>query len=86
MLLGAREVVDERRFKPFPPFFANLYNTNRVVSVENFRTIQLTGRGLRGLEHQVTFLQLASFEPRIFNSQAHQNTAGELSFHFQSKL
>ena len=68
MLLRAKEVVDQRRFEQFPPIFANLYKTNRTVSVENFRPIHLTGRGLTGLEHQVTFLQLASFEPRIFNS------------------
>ena len=60
--------------------------TNRTVSVENWRRIHLTARGLAGLEHQVSFLQLASFEPRIFNSQADHSTASELSFHFQSKV
>ena len=44
------------------------------------------GGGLAGLEYQVTFLQLTSFEPSIFNSQAHQNTASEVSFHLQSKV
>ena len=79
MLLNTRELVDWRRFEQFPPKFADLYQTNRTVSVDNLRRMRLVARGLAGLEHQVTFLQLASFEPRVLNSQAHQSIASELS-------
>ena len=84
MLLNLREVVDQRRFKQFSPNFAGLYTTNRTDSMDKLPRMRLTVRGLAGLEHEMTFLQLASFEPPVFNSQTLQNIASELSSQLQS--
>ena len=81
MLLRVREVVDQRRFEQFPPNLASFYKTYGNVRTHNFKEMHTTARGLAGLEHQITFLQLASFEPTIFNSQAHQKIASGLSKH-----